>query len=136
MTTAQRNLQELVREHFSTRTEVAGVYLFGSVLGKAFNRDSDIDIGILYRRENIPTWEETNQERLALSDLLQRETDLVILNDASPILCYQVLKLGQRILNLDGHDMNQFFVRTINEYFDLKQTRRVIEQALHQLRIL
>lgn len=136
MTAAQKDLRELVREHFSIRPDIAGVYLFGSLLGNSFNRTSDIDIGVLYLEEHIPNWEQVTQERQVLSDVLQREADLVILNDASPILCYQVLKLGQRIIENDPQELNQFFVRTINDYFDLKQTRRVIEQSLRQVRML
>ena len=136
MLDATNNVQKVVRDHFSNRSNVAGVYLFGSVLGKTFNRDSDIDIGILYRADSIPNWEETNQDRFSLMDLLKIEVDLVILNNATPILCYQVLKLGQCILNLESHEVNQFFVRTINDYFDLKETRRPIEQKLNQVRIL
>jgi predicted nucleotidyltransferase len=136
MKTSPKKIIKVIRDHFSSRLEIAGVYLFGSVLGKAFTRDSDIDIGVLYRRDLDPTWEETNQDRLALSDLLKIEGDLVILNHASPILCYQVLKLGQCILNHDPHAVNQFFVRTINDYFDLKETRRPIERQLHNVRIL
>jgi len=136
MKVTQNNVQEVIRDHFSDRSNIAGVYLFGSVLGKAFNQDSDIDIGVLYRRDSIPNWEETNQDRSSLMDLLKIDVDIVILNDASPILCYQVLKLGRCILNLEPHEVNQFFVRTINDYFDLKETRRPIERKLNQVSIL
>ena len=136
MHNSQKKVQVVTRNYFSNRTDIAGVYLFGSVLGKAFNKDSDVDIGVLYRSDSISNWEETNQDRVTLSDLLRFEVDLVVLNNASPILCYQVLKLGKCILSLQPHVINQFFVRTINDYFDLKATRRPIEQQLQQVRIL
>lgn len=126
-----------LKEYFSTQESVSAVFLFGSSTGERFSDQSDIDIGVLYSQEGpLPTLDDKLQAQAELSDRLQRPVDLVVLNQVSPILGYQVLKYGERLLTRDPRVVNAFFVRTLNEYFDLKQIRQVIEQSLQNARIL
>ena len=71
----------------------------------------------------------------SLSARLKREVDLVTLNHASPILRMQFLKKGELLINNAPHQVNLFFIKTINEYFDLKQMRRPIEEHLREVTI-
>ncbi|MEX2410851.1 MAG: hypothetical protein WD607_05665, partial [Candidatus Paceibacterota bacterium] len=66
---------------------------------------------------------------------LQKETDLVVLNDNSPIICMQVLQKGEKIVEGDRRSVNEFMVRTMNEYDDLKRVRSVIEKKISRGRI-
>jgi len=59
----------------------------------------------------------------------------VNLDDASPILRMQVLKYGIRVYTRDVRRVNEFFVRTINEYDDLKRVRKPIEDNILKGRI-
>ncbi len=45
------------------------------------------------------------------------------------------MKKGICILNHDPSSVNSFFVKTLNEYFDLKQVRQVIEKNLRHVSI-
>lgn len=127
---------EKLREYFAGQEAVAAVYLFGSAAAERFAERSDIDVGVLFHSDSIPGLDQRFQQQEELSERLQRPVDLVVLNQASPILGYQALKYGERLLTQDSRAVHAFFVRTLNEYFDLKQNRRVIEQALHKTRIL
>ena len=118
------------------REDVAAVYLFGSILGPIFSDQSDIDIGVLYQPNRLPDFDLRLQEQAELSDQLKVQVDLVALNRVSSILGYQVLKYGENILRRDRRAADLFFVRTLNEYFDLKTNRKVIERSLQNVRIL
>lgn len=129
-------LFRMVADHFAGGTEVVAVYLYGSVLRVGTERAGDVDIGVLYRRERVPDGLRVLREQEELSDLLHKQVDLVVLNTASPILRMQVLRKGRCVLEKD-HRLNvQFVVRTLQEYFDLKMVRRVIEEKLGEAPVL
>jgi uncharacterized protein len=62
--------------------------------------------------------------------LLSRETDIVVLITASPIIRMQVLRKGKILLKRDRRAYSRFFVRTVKEYDDLKRVRAVIEKII------
>jgi len=90
----------------------------------------DIDIAVLYYRETVPDFFERLDFQVALTDIVRKEVDLVTLNIVSPILKMQVLKKGELILVNDRRKVNEFFVRTVNEYFDVKRVREPIIKTL------
>lgn len=94
--------------------------------------DSDVDVAALFDR--TPDFMETLDLRERLSALLRRETDLVVLNDAGPIIGMQALKTGIRLF-ARKNEYEEFFVRTLNEYDDLKRLRAPIEEAVLKRRI-
>ena len=134
--TDQSKILEIIKQYFTNRPDTAVVYLFGSATGGNFTAESDVDIGVYYKKGQAPDGLILLGEQQELSDLLNRPVDLVALNRASPILNYQVLKNGQRVLCPDERAANEFFVRTLNEYFDLKRNREVIEKSLVKARII
>jgi hypothetical protein len=71
------------------------------------------------------------EDQIELSRRLGSDVDLVNLGDASPILRMQVLRKGILLLNRRPRLVNEFFVQTHNEYFDLKQSRKPIEDSLY-----
>jgi predicted nucleotidyltransferase len=93
----------------------------GSSCKGNFSAESDVDVGVLYNPNCLPEWEKHSRDYLELSDKLRREVDLVTLNQASPILRYQVLKSEKRVLCHNQRAANEFFLRRLNEYFDLKR---------------
>lgn len=95
-------------------TEVISVYLFGSYrLGRA-HRQSDVDLGVLLRHSQYPTARERFEARLRLLAQLQpavgREVDLVVLNDAPPLLARRIVTTGQRVFCSDA-EADHAFVR-------------------------
>ena len=131
-----QHVVQVVQAYFRERTEIAAVYLYGSVVKGHLTPESDIDIGVLNSAASQPDPQQSADDQAALAAALGREVDLVSLAEASPILRYQVLKHGDRILTLDEKVVNQFFVRTVNEYCDLKMVRRDIEARMKEVRIL
>jgi len=126
---------ETIKKYFNKDTALAAVYLFGSVASGREQADSDVDIALLYKEGEVP---DTNKQLLIcdeLTSVLEKEVDLLILNDASPIIRMQVLKKGKKIFERDRKENNRFFVQTINEYCDLKITRSIIEKNIDRARI-
>ena len=105
--------------------EAAAVYLFGSVARGDDRPGSDIDLGILYRRDppatldGLPLQLEGDIERL-----LGRATQVVTLNTAPADLRARVLRDGVLLLDRDPALRIRFEVRTRNEWFDLQPILR------------
>jgi len=102
------NLESKLAEVFtrSASGEVASAYLFGSIAQRREHRESDVDIGVLLSWERLPSRSERFATRLRLVAALApacrpRDADLVILNDAPPLLGRHVVTTGRRIVCLD-----------------------------------
>lgn len=132
----KERITQVIRDHFAQREDVAAIYVFGSLAADRLTPASDIDIGVLYMDDAASDVEQFLSDRAELNMVLGRDIDLVRLNRAPPVLRYQVLKYGECVLTRHPQSVHRFFVRTINEYFDLKQSRRVIERSLRHSRIL
>ena len=107
-------------------------FLIGSFATGKSRPDSDVDVAVLFGR--IPDHMEILDLRERLSEGLKRDIDLVVLNDAGPIIRMQALKTGIR-LRAEKGAYEDFFVRTVNEYEDLKQIRAPIEEAVLRRKI-
>lgn len=84
---------DALKRYFADQPElgVASAYLFGSHAEGRAHRESDVDIGVLLQRDRHPTASDRFEMRLRLgSDLISvlhhNEVDVVILNDAPPLL--------------------------------------------------
>ncbi len=110
--------------------EPTAVYLFGSVARGDERPGSDVDVGVLFRRDPPPTLEglplrlEGELERL-----LGRAVQVVTLNAAPVDLRARVLRDGVLILDRDPSLRIRFEVRTRNEWFDLQPILREYRRA-------
>lgn len=109
------------------------VFLFGSAVSRRMHRASDVDIGILFGA--VPNVSQRSALAAALSSLLKKEVDLVVLNHAGPILKMQVLKTGVLVFARDLKIYHQFFVDTVNQYDDLKRIRKACEDNILRGRV-
>lgn len=112
---------------------VALAFLFGSLATGRSHRESDVDIGVLFKSPALI--HERQDIREQLSDVLSREVDLVPLNNASPVLKMQVLKHGVLVYAADRKFLHDFFVDTVNQYDDLKRVRKICEENILNGRI-
>lgn len=105
-------LQHRLTQRLAEQGEVLFVLLFGSRAAGRPRADSDWDVAVFLhpRLTARQRW----QERLRLSALLQElgAIDLVILNDAPPLLAHQAL-MGVRLWVRDPLAWQRFFVRTL-----------------------
>jgi predicted nucleotidyltransferase len=88
---------------------VVSAYVFGSVAEGRFHRDSDLDLGVLFDRALYPDDRARFDAQLELRRHLTpgtvgRLTDLVVLNDADPLLARRISR-GMRVYCADeAHD--------------------------------
>lgn len=85
---------KLLKEYFEKIPEVLMAFIFGSFAKGFVMEESDIDIGI-YLKENLLEKEELETKIYSeISKILQKNVDLVILNEAPASLISNVLKTG------------------------------------------
>jgi hypothetical protein len=109
-------------EYLAAQPDVVAAYIFGSVAQGRARPQSDVDIAVLLAADLD---EETRfDRRLRLGweaeRVIGRPTDLVVLNDAPPLLQHQVLKHGHLIFERDRAARVEFEVRAGQIYADLK----------------
>lgn len=85
---------------------VASAYLFGSHAEGRDHRESDVDVGVLLDWGRHPTSRDRFEMRIRLgSDLISvvgcNEVDVVILNDAPPLLGRKIIYDGIRVFLAD-----------------------------------
>ncbi|MDD3690417.1 MAG: nucleotidyltransferase domain-containing protein [Synergistaceae bacterium] len=125
-------IKRTLRLFFKKEDNIRLAFLIGSFATGKSRPDSDVDVAVLFGR--IPDHMEILDLRERLSEGLKRDIDLVILNEAGPIIRMQALKTGIR-LRAEKGAYEDFFVRTVNEYEDLKQIRAPIEEAVLRRKI-
>jgi len=109
------------------RSDFLLVFLFGSFAKACSTDESDVDVAIMF--EKVPDFYEVSDLKDQLARHIGREVDILVLNTASPIIRLQVLKYGQ-LIKKDEKVYNDYFVRTLNEYSDLKYMRREAEDSI------
>lgn len=126
-----RDLQSIERaltKFLESRSEVQAAYLFGSLVTGRARQDSDVDIAILVSKEAMGR--DPFQYRLdfmaELMGILKRDdVDLILLNQAPPLLAHRVLKRGKLIFERSASARVAFQVRTVNRYLDTQPMRNL-----------
>jgi predicted nucleotidyltransferase len=101
---APEELVPALTRYFEAHPElaVASAYLFGSHAEKRAHRESDVDVAVLLAWDRYPAAGDRFDARVRLgSDLIavvhHNEVDVVILNDAPPLLGRKVVWDGVRV---------------------------------------
>ncbi|HON84119.1 MAG TPA: nucleotidyltransferase domain-containing protein [Caldisericia bacterium] len=103
-------------------------YLFGSSIKSNFSKLSDIDIAVLLKREidcenYFKTKLDLSVKLFEILRNLKTEIDIVILNESSITLKYQVIKYGEVIYKLDEKTRVNFETSVVDYYLDTKPLR-------------
>jgi predicted nucleotidyltransferase len=122
-----------LKKFFEKNYDILLAFVFGSVAKGRERDESDIDIAILFSKS--PSFDASFKVKDEISDILKKEVDLAILNDASPILGMQVLKYGKLLFERNKGEYSKFFVKTMNFYYDLKTCRAENEKKILKGRI-
>jgi len=127
----ERALAE-TREAFARRPEVLVAYLFGSHARGKPTPVSDVDFAVLLS-ETVPR-ESYLDYRIALTQELSRivrsdEVQVVILNQAPPLLAYKVIVEGRPLLCREELARLRFRTDATRRYLDTKPLRRIQGKA-------
>jgi uncharacterized protein len=114
-------IERIVGEYFASRgSEIAAIYLYGSVARGSDRADSDVDLGILYRTPPPSTLiGQPFGAEADLSERVGRAVHIVVMNGAPPDLVHRILRDGRLLLDNDRSARIAFEVRARMEYFDL-----------------
>ena len=108
----------------SRRKKIAAAYVFGSASTGRNRRGSDIDLAIVARK--TVSGRERIRLETALSNLLKRDVDLVVFDQAATLLQHQILKYGRLIYETDPAERVRQEVRARAEYLDTRELFREI----------
>ena len=130
-------IENVIKQHFKDREEIAAIYLFGSYASGKERHMSDVDIGLLLNYKHSKSSEIFKEEYLTqLGRLLRKDIHLVILNTAGEVLLKQILGKGKLILVKNSKFHKEFKIASISKIIDfgfyLKKmhsglTKRILE---------
>ena len=121
-----KSIEAAIAPLLDARPEVLTAHLFGSVVTGRTRKDSDVDIAVLVSDKVMKR--NPFKYRLALMAELMRvlqrdDVDLIILNEAPPLLAHRVLSRGKLISERSPSARVAFQVRTVNRYVDTQPMR-------------
>jgi predicted nucleotidyltransferase len=126
------DVEETLSEFFKNRQEVQLAYLFGSFVTGSKRRFQDLDIAILvshkfledYDKKNPYGYEAAIGTELAHA-LKYDPVDILILNQAPPVINRQVIITGKLIYCESEKIRINFEISTLKRYADTEPIRRI-----------
>jgi predicted nucleotidyltransferase len=110
------NDRQRLADALSKNHHIVAAWHFGSTKHGNIRPGADIDIGVLFDR--MPSLDELADLRAAIQDALDfDEIDLVVLNEASPILRFEAVS-GAPVYTSDVEARAEFVSLTAREYED------------------
>ncbi len=103
------------------------IFLFGSVLSDNFRKESDIDIGVYF--ENM-RYDKSNVYDTVIDFFGIEQVDVAFLNEASPLLLFQVVKKGKPMAYKSYTRLAEFRLRCLRQYWETKKFRKIKEDLL------
>jgi predicted nucleotidyltransferase len=126
-----------LRASLQARAEVLEAYVFGSTTTGSAGAHSDVDVAV-YLGEPRPAASAFGYECDLASELMREvrtsRIDVVILNDAPPLLYHRVLRDGVRVLARDLRSTTTREGRALSRYCDFAPQLAKIDAA-HRARI-
>jgi predicted nucleotidyltransferase len=115
------NIEALVN-CLAAQPDVLAAYLFGSYATGEARPESDVDVAVLLSgTDDMERFERRLRLMGEVEEALgRRPADVVVLNDAPPLLAYQVLRYGRLIFERDRAARVEFEVRAGKIYADLQ----------------
>lgn len=129
----QAYLDSIVLE-LKKRKEIVFAYLFGSLAKRKETGLSDVDIACYLKKEISK--ENYFDFRLSLIGELtrlmpnQKKLDLIILNQAPPLLAYEVARSGKLLFSCDEKKRIPVIAGIYMNYLDTKYIRNIEKEAL------
>jgi len=137
MSADQQQLIESLRRYLGGRREILEAYLFGSQARQDGQPHSDVDVAVCVDRAHLEVSAFGYGAELTaeLISLLQRnDVDVVVLNQAPPLLYHRVLRDGLRLCARDAAATTTREGRALSRYCDYVPHLRKIDGA-HTARV-
>jgi hypothetical protein len=126
------DLLENLRQSASSIPEIRLAVLFGSTARGTATRRSDVDLGISVEPDTSAVRRRATVE---LERAAGRSLDIVFLEDAPPLLRFEISKDGVLLFQNEDHLWTDFKARAMVEWWDWKPfAKRIEEAAIRRLR--
>jgi len=127
------HLVERLRRVLEARAEIREAYLFGSRARGSYHPESDTDVAVYLDRGSAPESRSGYAAELAadlMTALRRNDVEVVVLNDAPPLLYHRVLRDGIRLLARSLPETTVREGRALSRYCDYVPQLRKIDAAL------
>ena len=114
---------------FESEKRVLVAYLFGSYARGLETPRSDVDIAVLLSEVPERPLEYYLYLERELAKVLEMDVDLVFLNEAPPLLKYQVIKYGRLLFSRDERVRVMFEAKSLCEYLDFSRVLRRYDEC-------
>lgn len=115
---------EALKDLLGGRSEIKFAYLFGSLAKGTAGKLSDIDVAVFVEDTALKADYPYGYKAMLITELMKtlktNKVDVVILNEAKPFLCSQVLRDGVLLACNDEAARIEFWVTTLHRYNDAK----------------
>jgi len=108
------------------------IVLFGSSVNGKVRKGSDIDLGI-YLEGSIGVKEETKLLEELVHTFRRDDIDPVILNFASPLLLFEVVKKGRLLFEKKEGEFLQFKLMAMKKYWEYSKFRKYRKRRIDNL---
>lgn len=124
-----RTILDKCVERFAREPSLVAVWIFGSAVSDRLREDSDVDFALHYKPGTKLDWSAFGELAWDLEDVLGRKADLGRLNSRNLIYAVQAFQTGRLLYAADEQAAMAFASRLQSLYLDLKQDRKVVEEA-------
>jgi predicted nucleotidyltransferase len=116
-------------KRFAKESNLMAVWILGSAVTDRLRDDSDVDFALYYRPGSQLDLAAYGQLVLDLERILGRTVDLGRLSSRNVVYAVQATQNGKLIFAPDPQEAIAFASRMQSLYLDLKQDRKIVEEA-------
>lgn len=117
---------ETLKRLLEDTPDVRLAVLFGSAAKRGLRSDSDIDIGLSLKRGTHLT----PAVSAAVARVARRPVDVVLLDDAPPLLRFEIARDGVVLVERDPHGWADFRARAMVDWWDWAPTARMMHEVM------
>lgn len=128
MENSRESLINKIKEYLLKNENVIAIILFGSYARKTENVNSDIDIAIKLNKEISK--KELFQLKLNLEDLVNKDVDLLNLDEIADGIRYEILINGETLYARNEFYFELYKLQMYREYLELNESRMQIIENL------
>ena len=114
--------------------EVVALYLFGSEATGRTGPLSDLDLAVLLDESKVKPRRRLDAQLNLLAETMRAsgrfDVDLVLLNEATPLLAYEVVRSGRLLFERDRQKRITFEANAVCRYLDLEPFYQVSRKYL------
>lgn len=124
-------MEQIIVDHLIEKLSPFLIVLFGSTVKGNIHRESDIDIAFLSNHKNLDQYEifMIAQE---LAAKLNRDVDLIDLDQASTVFQAQIVQSGKPIYCADEQKKAEFEIKALKMYAKLNEERAEILKKINE----